>query len=292
MRNDFLAHANWKSHRYIEKVKLASGKYKYFYSLAEYQAYMKGKSKAENGTERKEGSAALKDPKQEALNAISKGTSAIEGLKASNFTVSGTDAKSKEASLKNSIAIGEKKIDEVLNKSSSLKSNSSDSKSSKKSGSSSGSSSKSSSKKSKGASPSKSSKSKKEASEKTAKSSSSKAAKEKTKTTSKSTKKTTTKSETGGKVTLDSIKKMFGISDDKVNTHESSAKMISEMESKYEDGTFGYLVSGDNTYKWTKDDGKITITDFNTGKEVSVDEYLKEAKDIKEFRTDKKSKKK
>lgn len=286
MRNDFLAHANWKSHRYIEKVKLASGKYKYFYSLAEYQAYMKGKSKSENGTERKEGSAALKDPKQKALNAISKGTSAIEGLKASNFTASGTDAKSKEASLKNSIAIGEKKIDEVLNKSSSSKS--SDSSSSKKSGSSSG----SSSKKSKGASSSKSSKSKKEATEKTAKSSSSKSAKEKTETTSKSTKKTTTKSETGGKVTLDSIKKMFGISDDKVNTHESASKMISNMESKYEDGAFGYLVSGDNTYKWAKDDGKITITDFNTGKEVSVDEYLKEAKDIKEFRTDKKSKKK
>lgn len=289
MRNDFLAHANWKSHRYIEKVKLASGKYKYFYSLAEYQAYLKRNGKSENGTERKEGSAALKDPKQEALNAISKGTSAIEGLKASNFTASGTDAKSKEASLKNSIATGEKKIDEVLNKSSSSKSKSSDSKSSKKSGSS-----KSSGKKSKGASSSKSSKSKKEASEKTAKSSSSKAAKEKTEKTSSSTskKKTTTKSETGGKVTLDSIKKMFGISDDKVNTHESSTKMISEMESKYEDGAFGYLVSGDNTYKWTKDDGKITITDFNTGKEVSVDEYLKEAKDIKEFRTDKKSKKK
>lgn len=286
MRNDFLAHANWKSHRYIEKVKLASGKYKYFYSLAEYQAYMKGKSKSENGTERKEGSAALKDPKQEALKAISKGTSAIEGLKANNFTASGTDAKSKEASLKNSIATGEKKIDEVLNKSSSSKS--SDSSSSKKSGSSSG----SSSKKSKGASSSKSSKSKKEATEKTAKSSSSKSAKEKTETTSKSTKKTTTKSETGGKVTLDSIKKMFDISDDKVNTHESASKMISEMESKYEDGAFGYLVSGDNTYKWAKNDGKITITDFNTGKEVSVDEYLKEAKDIKEFRTDKKSKKK
>ena len=283
MRNDFLAHANWKSHRYIEKVKTASGKWKYFYSLAEYQAYMKGKGKSsDKSVERKEGSAALKDPKQEALNAISKGSSAIEGLKANNFMASGTDTKSKEASLKNSIATGEKKIEEALSK------KSSDSSSSKKKGSGSGSSSKSSSKKSKGASSSKSSKSKKEATEKAAKST--KAAKEET-TSKASTKKTTTKSETGGKVTLDSLKKMFNVADDKVNTYTSSSKMLTTMSTKYEDGAFGYLVSGDKTYKWTKDNGKIKITDFNTGKEVSVDEYFKEATDIKEFRTDKKSKK-
>ena len=283
MRNDFLAHANWKSHRYIEKIKLASGKYKYFYSTAELQAYMKGQNKGSDG-QRVEGSAALKDPKQEALNAISKGTSAIEGLKANNFTTKGTDSKSKTETLNSAIATGEKIIEKEINKSSS----SSSSKSSKSSGSSS---SKSSGKKSKGASSSKSSKSKKDATEKTSKSSSSKSTKEKTEKST-STKKSTYKSETGGKVTLDSIKKMFGISDDKVNTHESSTKMISDMESKYDDGAYGYLVSGDTTYKWTKNNGKITITDFNTGKEVSVDEYFKEAKDIKEFRTDKKSKKK
>ena len=42
-KSDVLVHGEWKEHKYIAKVKMKNGKYRYFYSQEEYNAYLSGK---------------------------------------------------------------------------------------------------------------------------------------------------------------------------------------------------------------------------------------------------------
>lgn len=62
------------------------------------------------------------------------------------------------------------------------------------------------------------------------------------------------------------------------------------MLSKYDEGSFGYLMAGDKAYKWTIEGGKLIIKDFDTDKEVSSKDYLNNVKELKEFQTSKKHK--
>ena len=63
--------------------------------------------------------------------------------------------------------------------------------------------------------------------------------------------------------------------------------MLDKMKS-YDEGSMGYIMAGDKPFKWEKEGNDIVLKDFYTDKVVSIDEYLKEAKSIKEFRTNKK----
>lgn len=47
-KKNTLIHGDWEEHKYIAKVKRPNGKYRYFYSNEEYQAYLKGQEE-ENG---------------------------------------------------------------------------------------------------------------------------------------------------------------------------------------------------------------------------------------------------
>lgn len=43
--DSYLIHGEWKKHKYIAKVKMKNGKYRYFYSQEEYNSYLKGNNK-------------------------------------------------------------------------------------------------------------------------------------------------------------------------------------------------------------------------------------------------------
>lgn len=313
MRNDFisdyLAHSaagkTWSNHRYIAKVKLASGKWFYFYDTKTYQNYLKrqggGTQKKSQIPEKDYGKTT--EQIKSSLTVSSQNTAAVKNQLASKNTT--TNANKKTASqvtlseTKDKQAVGKAAAQNVLSKSSSStddtktkkSSSSSDKSSSKKSGSSSSSSKSSgSSSKSKGSSSSSKSKSSstKEKSSSSGKSSSSKTTKEESSSSAKKTSEVTHKP-----LTLDNFKSMFNISDSDVKTHTVTGdELKTEMENEYKDGSFGYLLAGDKTYRWTMDGGEIKLMDFDTGEEVSFEEYFKDATEVKEFRTDNAKKKK
>ena len=290
MRNDFqegafLAHSakgtSWKNVKYLKKVKLASGKYYYIYTQAQLNAWNKSHSI--------EGNNVLSDKtKADAKKQVLNNSSSLEQLQKERFAVKGNTSAEKKANLQKSISDGEKKIEEILEKKQKEKEEAKSKKSSG-SGSSGKSSKKSSAKGSSGSSKKSNSSKDKENKEKSA---SSKAASEKS--TAKSTAKATTtqtKTENKTPITLDTLKKIYGTKDDEVTTHDKSASEFkNEMLSKYDEGSFGYLMAGDKAYKWTIEGGNLVIKDFDTDKDVSFDTYLKDVKQFKEFQTNKKKK--
>lgn len=275
MRNDFcsdyLEHSakgtTWKNTKYLKKIMGANGKYIYFYTQAQLDAYNKQTSGSMNVLSNK----ARENVKKGAMDQVSMQKLAQGGMIAPGKTLA-----QKTKNLNSAISKGSKLIQETLAKQSS-KSSKSGSGSSKKSSSIAG--------KSKGSSGS-SSKASKAAGSKAASSKAAKATKEKL-TSEKSQK--TTKQEVQKQVrAFDSaaaMKLMYGITDDKVNKYTSKDKMLENMK-KYDDNSYGYLTAKNTTYKWEKTDGQIKLIDMNTDKEISVDEYLKDVSSIQEFRTD------
>lgn len=275
MRNDFqegafLAHSakgtTWKKGTsYIKKIPLGGGKFHYVYSQSELSAMGKKNAGAVNVLSNKE--------RQKRLSEATKAVT-VEDLAKKGFKISGKTSSEKTKNLQNSISKGQKKIQEAL------------SKSSKKSGSSgsSGGGSKKSSGSSSGSSGSKKSGSGKE------KGSSKKATSEKEKTTKTAEQKK--KEINNTPINMDTLKKTYGIKDDEVTKHNMSpAEFKSKMLSKYEEGSFGYLMAGDKAYKWTIDKGQLILKDFDSDKDVSFDTYLKDVKSFEEFQTNKKKKK-
>lgn len=269
MRNDFKEHVlehsakgtTWKNTKYLKKVMGANGKYTYFYTQAQLDAYNKTNKSGVN---------ALSNKARENLAKGAMDQDPIKKLAQGGMIAQGKTTAEKTASLNKAIATGNKAIASAL--SSSSKKSSSSSKSSK-SGSSTG-----------------KSKSSSGSSSKAAKASAGKAAKEKS-SSSKAAKDTTAKETTKKEVqkkAFDSaaaIKYMFGITDSKVNKHSSKDEMLKNMKS-YDDGAYGYLTAKNSTYKWEKKNGEIKLIDINTDKEISIDEYLKDVSSIQEFRTD------
>ena len=282
MRNDFesnyLAHSakgtSWKNVKYLKKVPLGSGKFYYIYTQKELDAWNKRNSQNANNN-------VLSDKyKAETKKQVLSSAKSLEGLQREGFTVKGRTPAEKTANLKKNIKDGEDAIKKALEKeeSKSKKSKSSGSGSSGKSskGSSGGSSKKSGS--------SKSSDSSKEKSASSAK----KAAAEKTTAKTQATQK---KTENKTPINLDTLKKIYGAKDEDVTTHDMSASDFkNKMLSKYDEGSFGYLMAGDKAYKWTIEGGQLIIKDFDTDKDVSFDTYLKDVKQFKEFQTNKKKK--
>lgn len=270
MRNDFREHVlehsakgtTWKNTKYLKKIMGANGKYIYFYSQAELDAYNKKTSGSINVMSNK----ARENVAKGAMDQLSMQKLAQGGMIAPGKTLA-----QKTKNLNSAISKGSKLIQEALAKQS-KKSSKSGSGSSKKSSSIAG--------KSKGSSGSSSKASKAAGSSKSA---SSKTAKEK------STAEKSTKAETQKQVrAFDSaaaMKLMYGITDDKVNKYDSKEKMLENMK-KYDDNSYGYLTAKNTTYKWEKTDGQIKLIDMNTDKEISADEYLKDVSSIQEFRTD------
>lgn len=299
MRNDFcsnyLEHSakgtTWKNVKYVAKVKLSSGKYFYFYDQQKYQNYLKKRSGGAANRAKAEAEL-LKEP---ARRIVSKSTTSSGSLKdyssktteekkavTSNYINNGkavTPTITQNAT-SDKIETGKTKAQELLERARG-KSDSS----SKKSG--------SGSSKSSGTSKSKSSSSKSSGTkEKTTKEKATSSKQTEEKTTKEATSKVTTKKDAKLKAeerafTSDTLKKLYGVKDSDVNKHETTEKMLENLRS-YKDGAFGYIVSGNTTYKWTKENGKIVFKDFKTDKEVSLPSALN---NIEEFRTDKKNKK-
>ena len=306
MRNDFesnyLEHSilkgfKRKNHKYFERIE-RNGRYIYFYTQAAYDAFMRKASGAASSiknsltsnskkqTQNKEIVSNLQKKNQtgSVKNSLSTGQARVEKLRQNNFAAPGKTAEEKKKNTEEAIKTGEEKIKEQIAKSSE------DSKSSKKgSGSSS---SKSSSGKSSGKSSKSSSGSKKGSSSAKEKSSSSKSAAEKTKAAQKQTTAKTqeqTKQSNNEKITLDTLKKVYGKKDEDVETHKmTEAEFENKMLSKYEEGSFGYLMAGNKAYKWTIEGGKLILKDYDTEKEVSAKKYLANVKEFKEFQTNKK----
>ena len=304
MRNDFctgyLAHSakgkTWGSHKYVAKVKLANGKYFYFYNLQQYQNYLKRRG----------------DVQRQQIN--DKKTSELAGndttLKKSAATA---DNKSTTSTTKNGPKTTEEKKKEALERIAGNKGSSS----SKKSGKSSSSSSKDKSKSSKSSSGSgKSSSSKSKGStdssgkEKSSSGSSSskKSSGEKENTSSKAeTAKTETATEqTKSTPSLSAYKYQYDLKDDDINTYTGAetdrvsnnrvAEIIDDMIDKYPDNASGYLLSSfsdsiNYEFKWVKEGGTIKLIDPDTGDEVPADTSLTNSKYISLFRTDDKKKK-
>ena len=313
MRNDFctgyLEHSakgkTWTSHKYVAKAKLANGLYKYFYSLAEYQAFLKGKGVKSGG----------QIPEKDYQQQKKQSDNAKKANVAKGVVVSDKD----KAAARKQIDATRKKLTEEKNKkngstSAQVKAAESDDKSKKKSGSSS-SSKKSSSKKSSGAKKSSSSskskeKKEKENKEKQSSSSGSKKTAEK-KETSKTAEQTTakqTQQETTAKTSpsLSSYKYQYDLKDEDINTYSGAetdrvstnrvAEILDDMVDKYPDNSSGYLLSSFSDsityqFKWVKEGGTIKLLDPDTGTEVSADTSLTNAKSVSLFRTDNKVKK-
>ena len=261
MRNDFKEHVlehsakgtTWKNTKYLKKVMGANGKYIYFYTQAQLDAYNKKTSGSINVMSNK----ARENVAKGAMDQVSMQKLAQGGMIAPGKTLA-----QKTKNLNSAISKGSKLIQETLAK---------QSKKSSKSGSgSSGSSSKAS----------------KATGSKAASSKAAKTAKEKS--TAEKTQKTT-KQETQKQVrAFDSaaaMKLMYGITDDKVNKYTSKDKMLENMK-KYDDNSYGYLTAKNTTYKWEKTNGAVKLIDMNTDKEISIDERLKDVSSIQEFRTD------
>jgi len=279
MRNDFqegafLAHSakgtTWKKGTsYIKKIPLGGGKFHYVYSQAELSAMGKKNAGAENVLSNKE--------RQKRLSEATKAVT-VEDLAKNGFKIAGKTSSEKAKNLKSSISKGEKKIQEALSKS-------------KKSGSGSGGS--SGSKKSSGGSGKGSSGSGKEKAAKEKSGAAKKESKEKASTKEKTSAKETKKKEQNNTpITLDTLKKIYGVKDEDVEKHDMSASEFkSKMLSKYKEGSFGYLMAGGKAYKWTIDGGQLVLKDFDSDKDVSFDTYLKNVKSFEEFQTNKKKKK-
>lgn len=272
MRNDFREHVlehsakgtTWKNTKYLKKIMGANGKYIYFYSQAELDAYNKKTSGSINVMSNK----ARENVAKGAMDQVS-----IQKLAQGGMIAPGKTLAQKTKNLNSAISKGSKLIQETLAKQSS-KSSKSGSSSSKKSSSIAG--------KSKGSSGS-SSKASKAAGSKAASSKAAKSTKEKS-TAEKSTKQETQK-QVRAFDSAAAMKLMYGITDDKVNKYTSKDKMLENMK-KYDDNSYGYLTAKNTTYKWEKTDGQIKLIDMNTDKEISADEYLKDVSSIQEFRTD------
>lgn len=291
MRNDFcsdyLEHSakgtSWKNVKYLKKVPLGNGKFYYIYTQAQLNAYNKRNSQNANNN-------VLSDKyKAEIKKQVLSSAKSLEELQREGFTVKGKTPAEKTANLKKNIKDGEDAIKKALEKeaskskkSSSSKSSSSGSSGKSSKGSSGGSSKKSSSSKSSGAAKEKASSSSKKAAA--------------AKTTKAATEKTTQKAEqkkavNNTPINLDTLKKIYGAKDEDVTTHDMSASDFkNKMLSKYDEGSFGYLMAGDKAYKWTIEGGQLVIKDFDTDKDVSFDTYLKDVKQFKEFQTNKKKK--
>lgn len=273
MRNDFREHVlehsakgtTWKNTKYLKKIMGANGKYIYFYSQAELDAYNKKTSGSINVMSNK----ARENVAKGAMDQLSMQKLAQGGMIAPGKTLA-----QKTKNLNSAISKGSKLIQEALAKQS-KKSSKSGSGSSKKSSSIAG--------KSKGSSGSSSKASKAAGSSKSASSKTAKATKEKS-TAEKSTKQETQK-QVRAFDSAAAMKLMYGITDDKVNKYDSKEKMLENMK-KYDDNSYGYLTAKNTTYKWEKTDGQIKLIDMNTDKEISADEYLKDVSSIQEFRTD------
>lgn len=307
MRNDFcsnyLEHSakgtTWKNAKYVARVKLSFGKYFYFYDQQKYQNYLK-KSSGGAANRAKAEAELLKEP---AKRIVSKSTTSSGSLTG----YSSKTTEEKKAVTSNLINNGKAVTPTITQKATSDKIEAgkttaqellerargkSDS-SSKKSGSGSSKSLSSKSSKSSGTSKSKSSSSKSSGTkEKTTKEKATSSKQTKEKSSKETTSKVTTKKDAKLKAeerafTSDTLKKLYGVKDSDVNKHETTEKMLENLRS-YKDGAFGYIVSGNTTYKWTKENGKIVFKDFKTDKEVSLPSALN---NIEEFRTDKKNKK-
>lgn len=288
MRNDFhegafLAHSakgtSWKSTKYLKKVPLGNGRYYYIYTQAQLNAWNKRHS---SGSSNNTPTNVLSNNERNKrmTGAVNNGGS-LDNIIRNGMVAKGNTLAEKTANLKKNIADGEEAIKKALS--------SSESSSSKKSSGSSGSSKKS---KSGSSGKSKSGSSGKSAKEKTAKekSGSSKAAKEKT-TKEKTTTKKETKAVNNTPINMDSLKKIYGKEDKDISSFSgSAAEFKKNLLEKYEDGAFGYLSAGDTIYKFTVQNGNVILQDFNTDKEISFDEYLKDVKDFKEFKSNTKKK--
>lgn len=257
MRNDFcsnyLAHARgveWKNHKYVAKLKLANGKFFYFYSQAQYDAYM-NKMKKRN------------DANREALNekfGIKKATPKVEAKK--NTTVEDSKSKSKKKSRSSSSS-----------KSSGAKSGKSSSSSKSKS------SSEEKAKKSSG-----SSKQAKESTKKTsAKSSANAMTMSKLLRELEAATAVTTK---GEETNAAELKETYGVIDNEVSSL-NAMKAEQEMNQKYKDGAYGFISVGDKVYKWDKQGGQMHLYDFQSEKEIPFNTIIKGQKQlISEFSID------
>lgn len=283
MRNDYcsnyLEHSakgtSWKNVKYLKKVPLGSGKFYYIYTQKELDAWNKRNSQNANNN-------VLSDKyKAETKKQVLSSAKSLEDLQREGFTVKGRTPAEKTANLKKNIKDGEDAIKKALEKEEESKSKKSKSSGSGSSGKSSKGSSGSSSKKS---GSSKSSGSSKEKSASSTKKAATEKATSKTQTTQK-------KAENKTPINLDTLKKIYGAKDEDVTTHDMSASDFkNKMLSKYDEGSFGYLMAGDKAYKWTIEGGQLVIKDFDTDKDVSFDTYLKDVKQFKEFQTNKKKK--
>lgn len=74
-KKNTLIHGDWEEHKYIAKVKRPNGKYRYFYSNEEYQAYLKGQEE-----ETKYGAAAIEIGPSELLSGLGAVFGGIIGL--------------------------------------------------------------------------------------------------------------------------------------------------------------------------------------------------------------------
>lgn len=257
MRNDFcsnyLAHARgveWKNHKYVAKLKLANGKFFYFYSQAQYDSYM-NKMKKRN------------DANREALNekfGIKKATPKVEAKK--NTTVEDSKSKSKKKSGSSSSS-----------KSSGAKSGKSSSSSKSKS------SSEEKAKKGSG-----SSKQSKESTKNTsAKSSANAMTMSKLLRELEAATAVTTK---GEETNAAELKETYGVIDNEVSSL-NAMKAEQEMNQKYKDGAYGFISVGDKVYKWDKQGGQMHLYDFQSEKEIPFNTIVKGQKQlISEFSID------
>lgn len=298
MRNDFesnyLAHSakgtTWKNVKYFKKVMGPSGKYIYFYSQAALDKYMHNQSQGryarKNPNEipaepvnKSSSSKTIQQKKAQTASYISSGKKAAQtpavGQRAAQIRM----AKAGELS-----AAGKKKADEILAKAK---------EDTKKKGKGSSSSKKEKdpmAKTGKGSSKSSSGSSKKEKTGSTKAASSKKTTAEKAKTAAQ-LKSEKQKAIDSTPINLDTLKKIYGAKDEDVTTHDMTApEFKNKMLSKYDEGSFGYLMAGNKAYKWTIEGGQLIIKDFDTDKNVSFDTYLKDVKQFKEFQTNKKKK--
>ena len=299
MRNDFesdyLAHSakgtTWKNVKYFKKVMGPSGKYIYFYSQAALDKYMHNQSQGRNARKNPNeipaepvnksiGSKTIQQKKAQTASYISSGKKAAQAPAVGQRAAQTRMAKAGELS-----AAGKKKADEILAQAKEdTKKKGKGSSSSKKEKDPMAKTGKSSSKGSSGSS-------KKEKSGSSKAASSKKATTAKTKTTSAQPKAETKKVVDNTPINLDTLKKIYGVKDEDVTTHDMTApEFKNKMLSKYDEGSFGYLMAGDTAYKWTIEGGQLIIKDFETDKNVSFDTYLKDAKQFKEFQTNKKKK--
>ena len=322
MRNDFctdyLEHSakgkTWTNHKYVAKVKLANDKWYYFYTMNEYQAYLKGKNKSVPAK------AVDKEVLKNTINAQDKKNTAKSNLQTltskdlnsdKKSTVKTTSKKAVDYTKKSGVT--EVKKEDTTKKVATTKAASdtdstskSSKSSSKKSGSSSKKSGSSGSKKSgsSGSSSKKSGSSKEKSSDGTSKKSSSGTTKEKTSSTG-TTK--TNAAATKQSFSLSAYKYQYDLKDDDISSYTANtsgamintskiAEMIEDMADKYPDNASGCLLStfSDSItyqFKWVKENGQIKLLDPYTNEEMNMDMSLVNSTKIDLFRTDNKKKK-